>query len=33
MAKGMAYDNAHDFALAMERMKRREDGVAEFVRG
>jgi hypothetical protein len=33
MAKGMAYDDAHDFALAMERMKRRQDGVAEFVRG
>lgn len=33
MGKGMAYDNAHDFALAMERMQRREDGVAEFVRG
>ncbi len=33
MQKGMAYDNAHDFALAAERMARRADGVADFIRG
>ncbi|MCI0479112.1 hypothetical protein L0Y59_01060, partial [Candidatus Uhrbacteria bacterium] len=33
MAKGMTYDDAHDFALATERMHRRKDGVADFVRG
>ncbi|MBI5654669.1 hypothetical protein HZC53_03395 [Candidatus Uhrbacteria bacterium] len=33
MARGMAYDNAHDFALAAERMARRKDKVADFVRG
>lgn len=33
MSKGMAYDDAHDFALAAERMHRRKDGVADFIRG
>jgi len=33
VAKGMAYENAHDFALAAERMARRQDGVADFIRG
>lgn len=33
MAKGMSQDDAHDFALAAERMARRKDGVAEFIRG
>ncbi len=30
MAKGMSYLDAHDFALATERMARRADGVAHF---
>jgi len=33
MAKGLSYDDAHDFALAAERMARRKDGVADFIRG
>ncbi len=33
MTKGMSYANAHDFALAVERMARRKDGVADFIRG
>ncbi|MBI4138843.1 hypothetical protein HY479_01695 [Candidatus Uhrbacteria bacterium] len=33
MARGMDYDNAHDFAIATERMARRKDGVADFSRG
>ncbi|MBU1349017.1 hypothetical protein KJ781_03035 [Patescibacteria group bacterium] len=33
MSKGMSYDDAHDFALAVERMHRRKDGVADFTRG
>lgn len=33
MARGMSHDDAHDFALAAQRMLRRKDGVAEFVRG
>lgn len=33
MAAGMSHENAHDFALALQRMLRRKDGVAEFVRG
>jgi hypothetical protein len=33
MAKGMGYDDAHDFAIATERMARRKDGVADFQRG
>lgn len=33
MEKGMAYANAHDFGLAIERMARRADGVADFIRG
>ena len=33
MSKGLAHDNAHDFALAAQRMERRKDGVADFMRG
>ena len=33
MSKGMSYGNAHDFALAVERMARRKDSVADFTRG
>lgn len=33
MLKGMSYDDAHDFALAVERAARRKDGVADFIRG
>lgn len=33
MAKGLSYDDAHDFALATERMHRRKDGAADFIRG
>ncbi|MSR85485.1 hypothetical protein EXS71_03585 [Candidatus Uhrbacteria bacterium] len=33
MAKGLTYNNAHDFALATERMARRKDGIADFTRG
>lgn len=33
MRLGMSYDDAHDFALAAERQARREDGVADFIRG
>lgn len=33
MEKGLDYANAHDFALAVERMARRKDGVADFIRG
>jgi hypothetical protein len=33
MSKGMSYADAHDFALAAERMARRKDGVADFTRG
>lgn len=33
MEKGLEYANAHDFALATERMARRKDGVADFIRG
>jgi hypothetical protein len=33
MSKGLSYDDAHDFALAAERMARRKDGVADFIRG
>ena len=32
MKKGMSYADAHDFALATERMARRKDGVADFFR-
>jgi len=33
MMQGMTHDDAHDFALAAQRMTRRKDGVAEFLRG
>jgi len=33
MDKGLSYDDAHDFAIAAERMARRKDGVADFQRG
>lgn len=33
MADGMSYLDAHDFALAAEKMARRKDGVADFIRG
>lgn len=33
MSKGMSVENAHDFAIATERMARRKDGVADFTRG
>jgi hypothetical protein len=33
MAHGMAYLDAHDFAIAAEKMARRKDGVADFIRG
>lgn len=33
MSGGMAYDSAHDFALAAERKARRDDKVADFIRG
>lgn len=33
MSKGMAYHDAHDFAIAAERAARRKDGVADFITG
>lgn len=33
MAKGLSYDDAHDYAIAKERAARRKDGVADFIRG
>ncbi len=33
MSGGMEYDSAHDFALAAERKARRDDKVADFIRG